>query len=329
MGSDMQATVDSVVEINDPGNIGKIEVPPEFSGKWGDFGKDMAAIAAEQPQPAKAGELTELVVETPAPPTTPEPTQPKAAEVQPEAAATPEIKAQSVPDKFKTPDGQLDQERLLKSYSDAEKELKRLQNAQRTPAQDQLAPAQPATPQVQQVPQTFEAQLEQDVKARGIGPVLAQLFYAARESALQGSMQEIQGLREVHENQIRGEELKAIAARDPWVFTREGLQTLTDIRKTRPWVNGSPEPWKEAYRSFLADRAMGSNGNGQQVQTPTPKAPTAPPGSVGAANRTVEPVLHLDSQEAILAHVATLPPDKEAEFWKKAGFKWKEIPRKA
>ena len=323
MGSDMQATVDNVVAINEPGSVGKVEVPPEFSGKWGDFGKDMAAIAAEQPQPAEAGELTELVVEVPAPPATPEPVQPKAAEVQPEAAATPEQQAQRVPDKFKTPDGQLDQERLLKSYSDAERELKRLQNAARAPLQDpnQAAPNQQATPQV---PQTFEAQLEQDVKAKGIGPVLAQLFYAARESALQGAMQEIEGLREVHEQQVRGEELKAIAKRDPWVFTQEGLTTLTEIRKTRPWVNQSPEPWKEAYRSFLADRAMGiSSGNGQQVQTPTPKAATAPPGSVAAANRTVEPTIKLDTQEAILAHVATLPKDKEAEFWKKAGFKWR------
>lgn len=297
----------------------------EISGKWSDFASDMAKLADEQGQAEASLPLAQPVpaVELQAVPTQPE--QPQAVVTQPEVKPEAKPVEAKVPDKFLRPDGTPDVERLTKSYLAAEKELKRAQNrAPQAPQAPQLSQSAPeATPETT----PFAAQLDKDIQQYGAGRVLERLFSAAKDAARSEALQEVHGLREKAEDESRVRELEAIAKRDPFVFSEEGLRVLTAYRQDKPWINASPEPWKEAYRQYLADRqerAM-TQTPGQQVSTPNPTKATAPITPVAAAGRVMSaPTVKLDSKEDILTYVKTLKPEQEAEFWKKSGFKWSQ-----
>ena len=289
-----------------------------FSGEWKDFAKDMAAIEKEQAvntQPAP------VIVEPQAAPT-PEPVQPQAAPQAaepPKATATPTPQA---PQKFIAPDGTLDKDKLLKSYLEMEPQFKKMQNElKRPPVQPQAQPqATPQPPAAHYTP--FATQLENEAKQIGLGPTLEKLAYALEESAYQRALGDVHNLKAESEKRTRQEELKAIADRDPWILTEEGFNTLKSIRETYPHINMAPEPWKEAYVKHLGLAAM--NGKSVQPQvTPTPKAVAAPIAPAAAAVVRTEAPVKLDTRDDINAYVSKLNPEQEAEFWKRAGLRWR------
>lgn len=287
--------------------IGGDALPPAngkgFSGDWKNMSQDLANIAAEisakQPQ---VQDTTPIM----------EPVQPqdKPTDQAIAAPATPETA--KVPDKFLKSDGTVDQDRLLRSYVEAEKALKRAQNKP-----DQAYQPEPTTA----VPGSFEAEIETDLQKLGAGKTLAKLFNAARQAGYQDARAEIGSFVERFEDYARTTELRAIGERDPWVFTDQGFNTLKSIREGNPWLNASPEPWKTAY---LLAKGQGviSTSPTSQVQTPTPKAVTAPPAPVTAADRTAPQTLKINDPNQLKTYLANLTPDQEKAFWSKFGLRF-------
>jgi hypothetical protein len=329
-----------------------------LSFKNEDFAADMARLAAEQ---GVANPL-EVKAEAPAPvavtmPKADAPAQPEApAAVTPEATAKAETaqKAEApvvaTPDKFKTPDGQLDTAKVLKSTIEAdkalaiylakEKELKRKMNEVKqaenaylnpgNPPATQNLPASTITPaQAQAVP--FEQQLEADVQAHGLGKTLAKLFTAAQDSALDMARKELNPLKEgIAENTTR-QQIEAIGKADPWVYTEEGVNTLNTILNEQPYMLQAADPYKAAYIYHQGLRGVtqitGAVPQGQQISqvltpTPTAKAPAPVPAAVAAnsAPKSDADTINLNDPVAVNAYVAKLTPAQQDQFYQRAGF---------
>jgi len=327
-------------------------VPPTFSGAWGDMDKDMAAIAAEMtPQPAQpapnqppaAATVVESKPVEAAQTQTPTP-EPVAAQPQ-----TPPAPAPEVPEKFRGTDGKLDQEKLLKSYFEAEKGLKRLQNAQtqqpNTPVAPQVAPQAPQ--QVQNVPTApltpFEAQVAQELidiaaaagqqmpQAYAIAQARVQvkLMEAKHKADTAATFGEVAQFREALAQQQSRTELMNLAEKNPWVLDPKGQAELIKIREEKPWINASPTPWADAVEVLLGRKTFQSQSAPGQVQMPTPQGSqqTAPPLPVTPVPVAAAPI-RIDTPEQLQAHLKTLTPAQEAEYWKRQGLKWDTPPNK-
>jgi len=285
------------------------------------FAEDMAKLAAmagSTPQTDTTPTTTETST-----PTTPE---------QPvnQAPVTDEATKVDVPEKFKTPDGKIDVAKVEKSLMSAEetlakylakeKELKRKMNdARKTEAG--LPPSELGNIQVSP---EFAAQFEKDVQTMGLGNAVIRLqtatLKAAEEAAYSRAMKDIEGIKEVTANQTTRNQIEAIAKSDPWVYTPEGLNTLTTILDSQPYLWQAADPYKAAYVHY-----KGLNVASQQVPqvlTPTPTArPSAPvPTGQAAAPANNTPSVRLDSKEAINTHLKKLTAEQQSEFFKKMGF---------
>lgn len=296
-----------------------------FSGDWKNFDQDMANIKAEvgASQPKTQEQQAEGFPNPPAQ----EPVQPpEQTNGQPATApATQEQPKPEVPDKFLKADGTVDQDRLLKSYQDAEKALKRAQQQARAGVPQQYPQQRDEQgrfiAQPQAAPDTFEALIEADLQKEGPGKTLAKLFNAAKQAAYNDARADIESFHERIEEQSRALELKAIGEKDPWVFTQQGFEALKSIRESNPWVNSAPEPWRAAYLLSKGQASLGgSKSPVTQVQTPTPKAPTAPTAPVGAVGRTQ--ALRLDTPEQLQKYLKTLNPEQEKKFWGAYGLRF-------
>lgn len=301
---------------------------PAVVGLTDDWNADMAKMS--QAEPAQPESQPQAAVTQP---TTPSPVQQPAPQaITPVAApAVPEI-----PEKFKAPNGELDKEKLLKSYGEAERELKRLQNARTAPqAPQSQATAQPvAQPQAQSTPLTqFEAQVAQDLfqeasksgspisegQAIAFARVQVRLYEAASKQSQAATFGEVAQFRETLAEQARRNELDALAKNYPEVLTPQGLKALTDARTENPWLNQSPEPWKAAALFLLGQRSLYQTAPSQVNPTPQASQNTAPPIPANPG-QVFAPAVQLDTPEQIDAYVKTLTPQQEDEFWKKAGF---------
>lgn len=321
-------------------------VSDNFSDNWADMGKEMAKIDLEQggqPQAQAAPQVPEPApVVEPQQPAVTEPVQPPAPASQPapEATATQEpTKPVAVPDKFKDASGSLDQEKVLKAYNESVKEMFRAQEAEKRARQAVQAPVVPPVPvqPVQPQPSSLDIQLAQRLASRGLdpqvsnilGPEMAEIGRMAYEAARAEAEARFEQVHQAQVERQQQDELAAIAKNDPWVFSPEGFNTLTQIRQSL-----GLNSWRQAYREHLADRALSQmqmQTPSPQVPTPSPKPPTAPPAPVGGAARgssTSQPV-RLQTRQELEAHLATLTEAQEAQFWKRQGYKWDVPPRTA
>ena len=311
------------------------EAVPEISTDPMDFQKEIQKIAEEQGvviQPD--GQV--VPVQQQAEPEPRAEASPQLAEDRTQAGEKPEVK---VPDKFLTKDGKVDEEKVAKStlhaeeavkrYLEKEAELRRL-----TQKVNNLSKTAPQDPQPQQ-PTNLGAGLTADKINEALkntnnpGQVLLELsqltYQAAYQQALLDSRVELDQVRGQVESEQRSRELQAIAQRDPWVFSEEGIKKLFEIRQANPHINAAPEPWKAAYKEHLANEVL-SQKLGLQVQMPNPTAtaaPKAPPAPAGAANRvTPQPKINLEEiasdPKRLSAHLDTLSLEQQALFWKKA-----------
>ncbi len=322
--------------------------PPEFSGKWEDFAKDMAAITKEHGQviePAQPAEQPPQAVVTPAPAPTPAPiaaapvvpaavpaAQPAAAAPQQPQPQPPAPAPTEVPEKFRGPDGRVDQEKLMKSYLEAEKSLKRLQNAPQ-PAPGAQSASQPAAPgNPAPGPLTpFEMQVAQDIfngggfteqQAVSMARVQVKLAEARHQADVGATFGRVAQLEETLAQQTSRAELAALARTNPEVLTPQGHAELVRVREENPWINNSPEPWRVATALLLGQKAMHSGPAGS-VNTPTPtgaqqQAQPLPATPVPSAPQPIR----LDTPEQLNAYVKTLTPEQEGEFWRRSGYKW-------
>jgi len=339
-----EMTVESVEVTPDASGNVKVDVPAgmqtevaadkteasEFSGKPGDIMQDLAVLARER------------TIRNAPPAVVPEPVK----AVEPEQPATAPVTP--VPDKFKNPDGTVNEEKVAKSthsaeealqkYAEIERNLRQKQNevaALRQPAQTQ-PPANtiPVNVPLSPLAHAMAQDLINEAAAQGLtlDPRLAVAQARVMEKGLDAKhsaeLSVTQDIRQRLEDQERRRELEAIKDQDPWVISPEGIETLAKIRESRPHVNASKTPWTAAYREFLADQVMSQRLNGT-VQNPTPKAVTAkaPPTPVNAAQRVVvkptAPALESMNSDQINAYAASLGPKAEAEFWRSRGLHFK------
>ena len=256
------------------------------------------------------------------------PTKTEPVTKEPEQSAT--TPATPIPDKFKNPDGTVNQEKIEKStlnaeeayakFAEIEKKMRQAQNAVATLKQAPVAPA-PAVPQVPitQNLTPLELTMAQDLinESAALGIQLDQRLAIAQARVMAKGLEAKNAyqmdvttqIRERLEDQDRRMELEVIAKHDQWVLSPEGIETLSRIRQERPHVNASDRPWRTAYREHLADQAMKQTTQGQVLNpTPTGQTAKAPPTPVGPAPRVVvkpsEPVLQ--TKEQVDAHLATL-----------------------
>lgn len=310
--------------------------PSTFSGKWSDFAKDMAVLQAEQGQPEQP---KQIVIDRPAQAPVTQPVQPAEPSQQTPAVTQPVTPA-AVPEKFLTPDGKVDQEKLLKSYGEAERTLKRLQNqVSGQPVQQAQAPApQQAQAPIQLTP--FEAQVAQDIFTQSGGPqnggfteqqaiamarVQVRMLEAKHQADTAVTLSKVAQFEQTLEEQNRRNELSSLAKNQPWVMTPQGLDELRRVREENPLINQAQEPWKAAVIYLLGQRQL--QGISGQVDIPTPTATQQAPAMPAiAAQRTAAP-MQLNTPSEVQEYVKTLTPEQEAQFWQKAGYKW-EAPRK-
>jgi len=318
-----------IVGANDP--VFKGSDPVVTMPLSNDWNKDIAAMAAASEKPAQPESAQ-------APVTPPAPAAPTPAAVVPPVAAPAAV---PIPDKFKAPDGTLDQSKVLKSYGEAERELKRLQNekgkqspAPVVPAQTQpLAPVQTAQPGVldpfvRQVAQDLinEAALQGYQMPPGAAIATAKvqiaLANAKHEADTAATFSKVAQFEEQLQEQARRDELGALAKDHAWILSPEGAGQLQAIRAENPWIPN----WSKAVELLIGQRAL--QGNQSAVTMPTPKGlqQTAPPLPANPAPIAQAPK-QLNTQEEILAHLKTLTPDEEAKFWKTSGFQWKDTPK--
>ena len=296
----------------------------------GDLASEITAFAQEQGITIPATVAgTEPIVENTEP--LPQPV------VEQAEVTTPEI-----PDKFKTPDGQVDMTKVEKStvnaesainyYREIERELRKLQNqvngmARETVAQfQQPAPANVAPYDLGQV--TVQNIVEDlvnngmsvdDAKKQAI--TLHKLAIIAHDTAYRNSSQafeqRVSSLQERLDATSRREELEQIGQSDPWVFSDEGMKTLFNIRQQNPYLNHSDRPWSAAYDKWLADQSKQQRAGGQ-VKSSTPKASTAPSTPVGAAPRPVAtPQIDFSNRASYESRLAQMPLEKQIAFLEK------------
>jgi len=294
------------------------------------FAADMAKLAASKGLTIEGNEVKPVEVPVITPPTTPEQPPVEVAPVTPKDEAT---KADVVvPDKFKAPDGSIDTEKLNKSVVNAEaalanylvieKELKRKMNEVRAQENAYINPPPAPNAPIPVIPvnTNFAAQLEADIAKDGAGVVLAKLFTAAQESVEERVQSRIQELQNVNAETTTMKQVEAIGKNDPWVYTPEGMSTLTKILDEQPYLWNAKDPYKAAYLQYKGIENVASKSN-SQVLTPTPQArPTAPMPSGQAANRTSAPVIKLDTKQDIDNHLKTLSPEERKKFFVKAGY---------
>jgi len=305
-------------EIETAGKTDNLSFAPE------NFAEDIAKLAASQESAAPQ----EVPLNTP--PDKPE--QPQT-EKAPEAAPATDTEATQkveVPEKFKTADGQVDTvkvekslasaEQMLAQYLEKEKELKRKQNEFRAKENAYLTPpANPTPAPTIPVNSEFAKRLEEDLAKEGAGIVLSKLFTAAQESVEARVRGEIEALKSVNAANATKSQIEAIGKIDPWVYTPEGVNTLTKILDDLPYLWNAADPYKAAYLMHKGQESVVSKSV-PQVLTPTPQArPTAPVPSGQAAAPATGPVINLDSKEAIDNHLKKLTPAQQSEFFKKMG----------
>ena len=253
------AVANGTPEVFTEGGVPKVEsVPAEFSGKWRDFDKDMAAIVAEQPeQPANQPPVVipEQAAVTPAeiPVATTAQVQEAPKPVNQETQQNkpvPGVKTVEVPEKFRGPDGKLDQGKLLKSYGEAEKALHRAQNALQAPQVTQ--PASTVGQPVQTSPAQagnltpFEVQVAQDIFSGGgfteqqaisMARVQVRLAEARLQAENAATFSKVAQFEQTLQDQARAKELESLA-QDPktnWVLTPEGQAEMVKVRQENPY----------------------------------------------------------------------------------------------
>jgi hypothetical protein len=286
-----------------------------------DFAADMAKLRAStgmtvevQPEPIQL-----------ASPTTP---------AQPETAAVTETDKAPVvvPEKFKAADGSVDTEKLgksitnvdeaLASYLEKEKELKRKMNEVKAKENTYLTPPATPTPNpVIPVNTDFAKKLEEDIAKDGAGVVLAKLFTAAQESVEERVQERIKAIESHNAANTTKQQVEAIGKSDPWVYTPEGLTTLTQILDTQPYLWNAPDPYKAAYLQYKGQQNVSVKSSSQVLTTTPPARPTAPVPSGQAVNQTQAPKdFSKMSSETLQAHLKTLTPEQEREFFARQGF---------
>ncbi len=316
-----EMTENNTQDVSSPSNgVGPTGIPPvdntlSFANE--NFAADMAKLEAESKGPA---------IETPATPTMPE--QPVE-----QAPVTTEATAVEVPEKFKTPEGKIDTAKVEKSlasaedvlakYLEKEKELKRKMNEVKK-AELGLTPEQAANMANIQVSPEFAASFEKDVQTMGLGAAIIRLnaatVKAAEEAAYSRAIKDIEGIKEMAANQTSKQQIEAIGKSDPWVYTEEGVNTLTNLLETQPFLRNAADPYKAAYVFYRGTSNVASQ-TAPQVLTPTPQArPSAPIPTGQAAVLSNNPVVRLDSREAIEAYLKKLTPAQQSEFFKKLGY---------
>ena len=303
---------------------------PDVSLNPSNFQAEIAKIAAEQGLKIENGNAVPIAA-----PETIRPVQAAPAPVQ--QTVTPAQPAQ-VPEKFQTPDGQVDLQKVQKSTVNAEEALQRYLTLERELRQTQanvnrLQSGQAQQPQpvqqpLQYAPQAPNAlpQITPDLinqaleRGKNPGQVLFELTQiaqqAAYEQATANAASQIKAINERVEAKERRDQLNEVARTDEWVFTKEGQEILAGVAKSNPWVMGAPNPWQAAYHLYKGQSQQQST----PVQMPNPTAQTAkaPATPVNAGSIVGGPgIAQLSRNPSQLnAMLNGMTKEQETAFWR-------------
>ena len=160
-------------------------------------------------------------------------------------------------------------------------------------------------------------------QGQAIAQAKVQVKMAEARASHEQSMTE--ALRIKLEDQDRRAELTAIAKFDPSVLSPEGIEALSKIRDSKPWINQSPQPWTEAYDYYLAEQTKNARLKGTVLPTPTGLTAKSPPTPVGPAPRAVvkpKGPHQNSSKHEFTDHVKSMTREQEAAFWRSKGLKF-------
>ncbi len=338
--------MDNTAAVEVPEQMQKIMNPDAqlegLSFQKGNIMADLAQIASESG--------ASPVIPSPAQPRSTEVPEPQAPVIEavtptPEPVKTTEAQQTQVPQKFLDKDGNPDVTKIekatvaamtetlavseaMKQYREAESAMRKAHNDRQSLAQpaslpQPVQPQQPAIPDISMLtPQAILEELQLQgwkegdpaSQARANAIVMLKMSQIAQNAAYQRARVESQGeverVRDTMESDMRQKEIQTIRERDPWVFTPDGIKTLTDIRKANGYGT-----WRQAYIHYLGEKQF--EATGPQVN-PTPTARTAQPpvAPVEAVSRSVShaPSIDLADRHSIEAHISKLPADKQMEF---------------
>lgn len=269
-------------------------IPASVRGEFGPQQMDSKTVdelTALEAKIAEAGKPQEAPQEVPKP------------EIKPEGVPVPQDVV--VPDKFKTPDGNLDEQKLEKSlvnlqhYLNLEKEM----SQKNSPPPQQ--PYQPTTPQPQYAPVPFEQRVSEDIQ-RDPATTVINLMRAAVLQAEQSNSAQTLELR-------RRLELMEIGQQDPGVYTKQGADKIEKTLKENPWLWASPTPFASAYK--MAGSIAPNVG---QAAAPARKAAPILPGGPAPSIPAGSPV----ASEADLRRLleSRFPKDNGNQYLKQADF---------
>lgn len=319
----LQPETELPVNINVPDNVKPSDALSDAQIK--------AKIQAPAPTAAEARAALERMVNGENPPQ----------EVAPQADAQPQVEAQGqptpaesqpaeqveVPQKFQTPDGKLDAEKLAKAtlsadaaiklYNEKEAEMRRKMNEVHKLGQQAQAPAPVQQTPANNLPQGITPeQVEESIKKNGAGWTLLKLAEIAKQEAAAEANARVAAIEQRDQQKAAEAELREIGKADPWVFTPHGMDYLYQLREQYPELNASKSPMQAAYDKHLAIEVKKSRQAGQ-VQTPTPAPMTAkaPPTPVNGARPVSAPsAVNIKDDNAVNAHAKTLPLKEQLAF---------------
>lgn len=316
----MTMTVVPEIKVDSPAPA---PVPSNLSFKDDDFASDIAKLRAQMTTTSEA---------TPAEPTQPQAEKPVTTpEVAQQTAPVTEEAKPEIPEKFKTPDGTLDTakvekatisaEETLAKYLEKERELKRKINEVKAKENAYLNPPTTVqTPTTIPVNPNFAKQLEDDISKEGVGTVLSKLFIAAQEAAEEKVKAQISSIASNQAEMTTKAQIEAIGKNDPWVYTKEGYETLAKTLEEQPYLWQAADPYKAAYVFYQGHKSVVTRP-AVQVMTPTPTArASAPVPTAQAVRQAPTPTIKLETKADIEAHLKSLTPAQQREFFKKAGF---------
>jgi hypothetical protein len=147
------------------------------------------------------------------------------------------------------------------------------------------------------------------------------LFTAAQESVEERVKAQIDAINAHNADNTTKSQIEAIGKNDPWVYTPEGMATLTNVLDSQPYLWNAPDPYKAAYLLHKGQQNVSVSRSAPQVLTTTPTArPSAPVPTGQAARQTVVPTVDFNkmSKADLDKHLSTLTKEQQSAFFQKA-----------
>jgi len=316
-----------------------VKTPEGFTGEVGNANADLALLQ-EQLEGKTSGEaVVEPVVEPSEVPPTPVPSDstphPETVQSEPESkpqtvegeVLSPPEATEVVPDKFKNPDGTVNEAKVQMSTAHALARFNQIEAAMHksqsdanqagvvvpkgVPVQAEVDPANYADP-------AFSAQLDTDIAKYGLGAVMAKMADAvsqrAAKEARDATLADVSEIRQEHTKNKQRREIENIVS-DPFFATGEGIEALHEIKKS-----DSKMTWGQARDQYYINWAKEQRA-GQGVKPNPTGVAVRPTGAPVTPPVVPKPAVKVNEQDpvALEKYLATLDTKAQNAYWASKG----------